>query len=993
MRVIIDKDIPWQGKDLKIGDEIEIDDRRGNRWIRNKICHKLEEKLEQIKQCDSTSIIMLSKDCLDYTKKCLDSLAQYTRNFELIVIDNGSNEETLTYLKNLKRFKEYKLVLNNKNVGVPYAWDQGVKLAKYDYIAIINNDVVFTPDWLNQLQRCFNDNPLCSVASPTTSFSNGIQCDWSIAPKRFEWTQKDMNNYARSLKFEYIETEIYGFAFLTHKKVIDKIGVFDYKRYGMGSCEEKDFNWRSRQVGFKTYWVKHCYIHHYGHMTYEEGNIGINVYKLCEQSRVKFNDRIINDKNLFVKNDVEVEVTELKQEFSSVIDVIIPVLDRKEQTIQTLNVLFANNDNINVIIVDNGSDDLSYLKKFKVKIVKNKTNLGVIKALNQGLILTKSKYFVVMHNDLIFNTKDWISKAIDYMENDATIGIVGVSGWTEIQDHGEYLPKNVVSSIDKYSNNKPKGDFEEVVITDGCCNVIRNIGLTYDENYGFMHFYDTDMAMQYKTLGYDIFVIKGNAKHLAEDRTISTSENIKYKVLINKKDLDYYYERQDLFVNKWKDFLPLKFAPIPIKMITWNRLAYTKKAINSILTNTDYPFLLWIYDNNSADGTQEYLRGLTDPRIQVTYSDTNTGLIPPFNIFMEQFKDVKYICQVDNDCVMPKGWLSKFKYTMDNLPIFSLSGDHFLGIPYRIKENREFYDHLETIDFLGDKIYLFSHAGMGNMVRRKWLDKPVEVVGGNLGGWVKYQTDKWWFEAKTCAFHSGVWINLLDMQATNTPRYDYPEYRQQTNMMRSGTINDSGFGTKDLSLRELEEIRGRVQRRWQNQIENKQVFDIIKDFKEEKQIKEIKLVKLDLGCGPFKKEGYIGIDMYDHSKKYSKEEFIQGKIPEILSTFLDNSVDEIQATHFIEHIQQAKVIETFNEIYRILKIGGIFEVRVPPSTGRGAYCDPTHVSFWNNMSFRYYDMTWCRELSESYGIKCDFEIVENKVTDEFNLHTILRKRG
>jgi len=45
MKVIIDKDLPWQGKDLKIGDEIEIDDRRGNRWIRNHIAHNKEVPL------------------------------------------------------------------------------------------------------------------------------------------------------------------------------------------------------------------------------------------------------------------------------------------------------------------------------------------------------------------------------------------------------------------------------------------------------------------------------------------------------------------------------------------------------------------------------------------------------------------------------------------------------------------------------------------------------------------------------------------------------------------------------------------------------------------------------------------------------------------------------------------------------------------------------------------------------------------------------------
>jgi ubiquinone/menaquinone biosynthesis C-methylase UbiE len=149
--------------------------------------------------------------------------------------------------------------------------------------------------------------------------------------------------------------------------------------------------------------------------------------------------------------------------------------------------------------------------------------------------------------------------------------------------------------------------------------------------------------------------------------------------------------------------------------------------------------------------------------------------------------------------------------------------------------------------------------------------------------------------------------------------------------------------------------------------------------------------KLDLGCGLFKKADFTGIDAFDYSDKYPNE-FICGQVPEILSTFENESIDEIHAKHFIEHIPQNRVIYTFNEIYRILKPQCVFEIYVPHTGGRGAWCDPGHVSFWNDMSFRYYDMSWCKELSHSYGINCDFAILENKIIDEFNLHAILKKR-
>lgn len=152
-------------------------------------------------------------------------------------------------------------------------------------------------------------------------------------------------------------------------------------------------------------------------------------------------------------------------------------------------------------------------------------------------------------------------------------------------------------------------------------------------------------------------------------------------------------------------------------------------------------------------------------------------------------------------------------------------------------------------------------------------------------------------------------------------------------------------------------------------------------------------MKIDLGCSIFKKSGYVGIDVFDWSDKYPKDEFLQGEIPEVLHNFKDSSIEEVRASHFIEHIHQSRVIEFMNEAHRILIPGGVMEINVPPTTGRGAFCDPTHVSFWNDMSFRYYDKTWSPDLTGSYGITADFITAKMELLSEFDLHVILKKRG
>ena len=249
-----------------------------------------------------TSIIILTWNSLEYTKKCLASLAEYTDDFELIIVDNGSNKETVFYLNLINGIGETRVIFNKKNMGSPYAWNQGIKIAKHDYIAIVDNDTMFTPNWLVYLQDCFKENPNCAVASPTTCFCGGNRCDKTVKKNRFIMTQKDMNDYAKTLEVGFISCHIFGFCFLTHKKVIDKIGVFDWKRYGIGTWEERDFFWRAKQVGFRTYWTTHSYVHHYGHTTFINEKIDVN--KIHDKNRLIFDERKKNDPNLYIENDV-----------------------------------------------------------------------------------------------------------------------------------------------------------------------------------------------------------------------------------------------------------------------------------------------------------------------------------------------------------------------------------------------------------------------------------------------------------------------------------------------------------------------------------------------------------------------------------------------------------------------------------------------------------------------------------------------------------------
>ena len=101
---------------------------------------------------------------------------------------------------------------------------------------------------------------------------------------------------------------------------------------------------------------------------------------------------------------------------------------------------------------------------------------------------------------------------------------------------------------------------------------------------------------------------------------------------------------------------------------------------------------------------------------------------------------------------------------------------------------------------------------------------------------------------------------------------------------------------------------------------------------------------VELGGGINPRAGCdINIDLEDGNLKYDLNDGIP--LP-------DNSVGVINASHILEHLHDKHKIMC--EIHRVLADGGWAFIQVPSTDGRGAFQDPTHVSYWNENCFWYY---------------------------------------
>jgi len=136
--------------------------------------------------------------------------------------------------------------------------------------------------------------------------------------------------------------------------------------------------------------------------------------------------------------------------------------------------------------------------------------------------------------------------------------------------------------------------------------------------------------------------------------------------------------------------------------------------------------------------------------------------------------------------------------------------------------------------------------------------------------------------------------------------------------------------------------------------------------------------KLNLGCGKKQMEGWVNIDIRDFGQEIIRD--ITRGLP-----FDDSSVDEISASHSLEHIERKDIDFVWEEIYRVLKPGAIVFIRVPHSLGSQVFM-MDHLSYWNENTVEVLCNKWG---SEDHFTKTNFQILQNEKVDE-ELHIKLK---
>lgn len=143
------------------------------------------------------------------------------------------------------------------------------------------------------------------------------------------------------------------------------------------------------------------------------------------------------------------------------------------------------------------------------------------------------------------------------------------------------------------------------------------------------------------------------------------------------------------------------------------------------------------------------------------------------------------------------------------------------------------------------------------------------------------------------------------------------------------------------------------------QIKTRELFNQYARQLAEKDAKDKGLLCVDIGGGLNPYPNYTTVDLRETADYVCD---LNDGIP-----LPDNSVGVLNASHILEHL--ADKTKIMSEIHRVLSPGGWAFIEVPSTDGRGAFQDPTHVSYWNENSFLYYTSSYLGNFIDNTTIR------------------------
>ena len=246
------------------------------------------------------SIIIPHYNGEDLLYNCIDSIYKNIsiKNFELIVVDNASTDDSINRIKS--SFESVKIISSNSNLGYSGGCNLGATHASGKYLLFLNNDTEHSSEWIEKLVHFLDSNSNIAAVQPKIlniynkklfDYAGGTGgfidkfCFPFVQGRIFDTLEEDHGQYNNPSKIFWAS----GAAIMIRSNVFKELEGFD-KIY-FSYMEEIDFCWRVQSLGHEVWSFPSSYIYHHG------------PYKNFRKSSI--NSYYLNHRNswiLFLKN-------------------------------------------------------------------------------------------------------------------------------------------------------------------------------------------------------------------------------------------------------------------------------------------------------------------------------------------------------------------------------------------------------------------------------------------------------------------------------------------------------------------------------------------------------------------------------------------------------------------------------------------------------------------------------------------------------------------
>jgi O-antigen biosynthesis protein len=212
------------------------------------------------------SIVVLAYDKLEYTKQCVESILDNVPeiSYELILLNNGSSDSTEDYFNSLGVAKTIHLKQNSLSNIRLYS-----RITEGRYILSINNDVIVTPNAIQNLLACIKSDARIGMVVPTTPNISNDQ-DIPFAYENYKQVQAygAMHNVADAGMWED-RHRLCNPISIMRASALRKVGEHD-SYFVHGEFSDDALSYRLRRAGYRLILARDTFCYHFGSVTLQE---------------------------------------------------------------------------------------------------------------------------------------------------------------------------------------------------------------------------------------------------------------------------------------------------------------------------------------------------------------------------------------------------------------------------------------------------------------------------------------------------------------------------------------------------------------------------------------------------------------------------------------------------------------------------------------------------------------------------------------------------